>query len=265
MAIIRRRMTVAPRRIRLAATMVAAIITGTLLSAAPGVAKGAVPGGVSPAPLHTPGGPNDCRVTRSGVGTMCTITNDATGLVAEVFAHGMTEGSRTVIWPNYGGESEHFLALNAGPDKCYYTCADLFYLVAVHSGMCLTDDGRFNVFGRATVMRTCERLKFSQPGGGSLDLDAAQTWFLREIPMSPSDCPSGQCFSIPRFVLVNGFTDLCLDAGNPAFPAPPKQGAELATWPCLNQWSAPNAVNQNWRMKALVAGPGPWVRPTKIR
>lgn len=195
---------------------------------------------------------------------MCTITNDSTGLVVEVFAHNQAEGARTVIWPDYGGSSEHFRAVKAG-SFCHPVgiCADEFHLVADHSGMCVTDDGRNGVAGRPTVMRSCEHLKVSN-GGGSLEIFERQIWFLREIPMTQWDCPGGGCFSIPRFVLVNSSTQLCLDAGNAAFPTPPPQGAELATWPCIDRWSAPNAVNQNWRMTALDAGPGSWVRSTLL-
>ncbi|MER6579917.1 RICIN domain-containing protein [Nonomuraea sp. NPDC001023] len=50
-------------------------------------------------------------------------------------------------------------------------------------------------------------------------------------------------------ILVNRNSGKCLDADNPAFPAPPKPGARLQLWDCIGSTSAYNAVNQDWKFE----------------
>lgn len=190
-----------PKRLglrRIGTALVAAVMAGGLLATAPGVAQGAVSAAAAaPVPSHVPGGPNNCRTSRpDGAESLCTIINDTTGLVVEVFAHSGDENARTVIWSNYGGSSERFIVrTTSGLPLCCGGISASFKLVAQHSRMCLTGQGSWDVVGRTAVMKTC----------GSAE-GRKQSWFLREIPMTPSDCPSGQCFAVSRFVLVNSWT-----------------------------------------------------------
>ncbi|MFF1497862.1 RICIN domain-containing protein [Streptomyces sp. NPDC058304] len=141
------------------------------------------------------------------------VVNKRTNMVAEVFAHSLDEGAWVALWPNYGGDSEQFEKVDKGGD-------DWFWLVAKHSGKCLSRTR--DKTSTAVVQSDC--YVPSKPWFGS---DTRQLWRVRQVHKTAAECPNrNQCFAAFRTVLDNWYISNCLDAANAKAPTPPAQGTE---------------------------------------
>jgi Ricin-type beta-trefoil lectin domain len=167
------------------------------------------------------------------------VVNSATKMMAEVFARRTDNGAPVILWPNYGSPSQQFFPLVVAH-------TDVFRLQAVHSGKCLQAAG--DQSGTAVVQAECIG-------------DKSQIWRVREVRITPAECPTGMCFAVFRRVLENFRAHRCLDAANARFPAPPAQGAGLQVWDCIPRYTAPNAVNQDWELVNINnwGAPGPFI------
>ncbi|MFD6888879.1 RICIN domain-containing protein [Streptomyces sp. NPDC059957] len=171
------------------------------------------------------------------------VVNQGTNMVAEVFAHNTADGAATVLWTNYGGESEQF--------RMDFHDDGWFTLTAKHSGKCL---GRaYSSSSSSVIQKSCPSLN-----------EEKDLWRTQEIRKTASDCANvNQCFGGSRTVLQNkyGGGRFCLDAANATAPKPPGEGAGLQTWTCIKKFGDWNAVNQDWRLvKTQDWGSGPVVR-----
>ncbi|MGW7461160.1 RICIN domain-containing protein [Streptomyces sp. NPDC054797] len=171
------------------------------------------------------------------------IVNQSTDMVAEVFAHSQAENAWVALWPNYGGESEQF--------KKQFTNSGWFFLIAKHSGKCLsgsTADRREGL----VVQKTCD-------SEDRTSLNLAQQWKTRSIAKTSDECGNpNQCFGGSRTILDNRFYRYrCLDAANAKAPTPPVKGTALQTWRCVNKFSAWNQANQNWELVRTQDWPPP--------
>ena len=164
------------------------------------------------------------------------IVNPRTGMTVEIQANSPAPGAPAILWPYNGGASQQFtverVAVGTLPDPR----SAWFRLRAVHSGLCLRTDG----YRSGAAVRQ-----------GECSADSGQMWRVRTITKSPRECANpSQCLPGTRTVLENYFARgrRCLDAGNANFPAPPRQGTGLMAWDCITRFSAPNAVNQDWKL-----------------
>lgn len=179
------------------------------------------------------------------------VVNPGTQMAAEVFAHHTEDGSAVVLWSVYGGTSQQFTVQRLEGNGPYQPEEERWFLLRVrHADKCLKTDGFQS--GAPVVLAPC---------GG----DASQMWRERMVSMTAAGCGSpGGCFAGFRRVIENYYDRgrRCLDAANAAFPNPPPEGAGLQAFDCIDRYSAPNAINQEWELVRIEdwGAPGPVVR-----
>jgi hypothetical protein len=155
------------------------------------------------------------------------ITNSFSGLKADVMWASTARYQGVFLWRNNSSASQEFDLLKSG--------GGYFRIRARHSGQCLMLDGRGGTYRNGTPV-----IQFPNCAEGRRSAE----WRVSYVG-DATHCDGDVCTSTSGIypVLINRYTNKCLDAANSPGGRPPER-AVLQQWTCIRTADDWNAGNQ---------------------